>query len=128
MHLHAAHPRPAVAGQQHDLVAARDLARPQGPGATVPAPRIVNARSTCSLASPLASARLLTVGAARSSAARSSSSPSPVRDDTATTSAPGNSSDASSIAISGSPRSLLVTAITPVFTPSARNTAACSRV
>ena len=54
--------------------------------------------------------------------------PSPVRAETATASLAGNSSEASISATSGSARSLLVTATTPVPTPSASSTAACSRV
>ena len=57
------------------------------PVTTVPIPRSENERSTGSRTGP-SDGRLWAAAAARSSAARSSSRPRPVRDETSTTSAP----------------------------------------
>ena len=100
------------------------------PVTTVPAPWIVNARSMCSTAAPSrrASPRGDTCSATRSSAAATSATPSPVRAEHATTSAPGNSSAASAAARSGDARSAFVIATTPCSIPSAASTSACSSV
>ena len=76
-------------------------------------------------------ARAAEPSATRASAALSSSRPIPVLALTATTSAPGTSSRASSIAmssVSSSTRSAFVIATTPVWTPRSRRIARCSSV
>ncbi len=97
------------------------------PVTTVPAPRTVNTRSTCRRSGP-SEIRDATRAAARASAARSASNPTPLRTDTGTISAPGSNAAASAAARSGDARSVLVIATTPTFTPNAASTAACSRV
>jgi len=98
------------------------------PVTTVPAPRIVNTRSTWSLGGAPSSARDGASAATVSSAARSSSSPAPVRVLVATARTPGSSSPASAVARAGSARSAFVIATTPRSTPRLRSTLRCSTV
>ena len=105
------------------------------PVMTVPAPRMLNTRSTgwrMALPRCSASAFLLTFA----SAARTSSTPSPVRLEQGTMGASANgvvasrarTSSVTSSTQSGSHRSILVSATTQVGTPSVCRTARCSRV
>jgi hypothetical protein len=98
------------------------------PVTTVPMPRSVNERSTCMRAGPPARARGGASSATRSSASSSFAIPSPRGADTGTQSISGASSATSPAARAGSARSALVMAATPLFTPSCRSTARCSRV
>ena len=98
------------------------------PVTTVPIPRSVNERSTCSRAEPSLDARPVSPAATSSSAPSSSSIPVRFSAETGTIGVSGSSSATSSAASSGSPMSALVIATTPARTPSWRSTARCSRV
>ena len=99
------------------------------PVTTVPAPWIVNERSTWSTAGPSCDRSPGSCAATWAIAARTCSMPVPARAEQSTIGTPSSTSArASSRARAESARSVFVTATTPARTPSARSTAACSTV
>ena len=94
--LHRAHARRRARGQQREARRRAPIEPDHSvPVTTVPAPRIVNERSTCSRGAPAPRRGPAARAAARSSAARSSSSPAPGARRAGDDSAPGSSSRAS---------------------------------